>query len=165
MLDPTELYIFVIQPALKFLNLPKEPKAAGVLLLGTALVETRLGHIDQVDRDLFNPGPAFGIFQMERATHDDIWQNYLQFQPDIRTKVIASCAVWPERHLQLMGNMSYAAIMCRLKYRRAPAPLPAYNDIEGLAAYWKRWYNTELGKGDPRHFTEFRNILTKVGEI
>jgi hypothetical protein len=28
------------------------------------------------------------------------------------------------------------------------------NTIEGQAAYWKKYYNSEGGKGDPEHFVE-----------
>jgi len=28
------------------------------------------------------------------------------------------------------------------------------NTIEGQADYWKKYYNTEGGKGDPEHFVE-----------
>jgi hypothetical protein len=28
------------------------------------------------------------------------------------------------------------------------------NSLEGQAGYWKKYYNTEGGKGDPEHFIE-----------
>ena len=28
------------------------------------------------------------------------------------------------------------------------------NTVEGQANYWKKYYNTEGGKGDPEHFIE-----------
>ena len=30
---------------------------------------------------------------------------------------------------------------------RAPSALPEYNDIEGMAKYWKTYYNTSQGAG------------------
>ena len=37
--------------------------------------------------------------------------------------------------------------MCRVHYYRKPAALPHYGDAEAMTAYWKRYYNTRLGKG------------------
>lgn len=37
--------------------------------------------------------------------------------------------------------------MCRLLYRRIKEPLPHERDVLGMARYWKRYYNTSLGKG------------------
>ena len=42
--------------------------------------------------------------------------------------------------------------MARVRYLVDPEPLPACDDIVALASTWKRVYNTEHGKGDPKHF-------------
>jgi hypothetical protein len=42
--------------------------------------------------------------------------------------------------------------MCRLHYRRVPEPLPDAEDINGLAAYWKKYYNTKAGRGSESEF-------------
>ena len=45
------------------------------------------------------------------------------------------------------------------------------SSIEGKADYWKKYYNTEGGKGDPEHFEEVyqkyiqqENKMPKVGK-
>ena len=48
---------------------------------------------------------------------------------------------------ELVRNQLYAAAMCRIFYARIPALLPAENDWRGMGEYWKRYYNTRLGKG------------------
>lgn len=164
MLDPIELYCFIIRPTLTYLN-SGDSKAAGILVLGTGLVESNLSHVDQKTQDLFEPGPAFGLFQMERATHDDIWRNFLQYREDLRGKIMSLSGTYPERHLQLMSNIAYAAAMCRLKYARSPDGLPAYQDIQGMALYWKKVYNTPLGKGNPDHFMQYKSVLLQAGEV
>jgi hypothetical protein len=54
----------------------------------------------------------------------------------------------------LKTNDRYAAAMCRIKYLRAPDALPSENDIQAMANYWKKYYNTPLGAGTPKEFKE-----------
>lgn len=148
MLDPRQFLRFVIRPTLAHLELGG--KAAEVLLLGTALAESRMSKIDQVtgpnDATL---GPAIGLYQMEPATHDDIWTNYLVYQPALRLLVEALLSPAPNRHLQLAGNLAYATAMVRVHYRRVSEALPDAADGEGMSRYHKRHYNTAAGKADP----------------
>ena len=46
----------------------------------------------------------------------------------------------------LATNLVYGAAVSRLCYYRKPDALPEDRDIEGQAAFWKRHYNTPLGK-------------------
>lgn len=43
-------------------------------------------------------------------------------------------------------------IMCRLKYKLRPEPIP--KDVVSRAAYWKRFYNSSEGKGTVEHYLE-----------
>lgn len=113
--------------------------SAEELLMLTAAVESDLGtYIRQIG------GPARGIFQMEPDTESDIWDNYLFYNPDLQKRVTAVC---PRVDGQLEWNLAYQIIMARLHYRRARAALPAPTDIDGMALYWKLYYNTSIGKG------------------
>jgi hypothetical protein len=49
--------------------------------------------------------------------------------------------------------------MARLVYLRAPSPLPQDDDIEALAAYWKKYYNTDLGAGKVQDFIKHYSTL------
>ena len=55
------------------------------------------------------------------------------------------------KHL-LWGNMFAGIIFCRIKYWRVPKKIPM--DLEGMADYWKKYYNTEGGAGTVAHFLE-----------
>ena len=147
MIDQKQFVDNVIVPTLMHMNL--HSKSAVQLLLGTALVESRLTYLRQLEN-----GPARGLFQMEPATHDDIWNNYLKYKPGYQEKVEQLLAPEPNKIAQLATNLMYSAAMTRLHYRRVRAPLPDADDIPAMAFYWKQYYNTPLGAGKPAHFIE-----------
>lgn len=137
---------FVVYPVLTHLGLWST--AAENLLMGTALHESGgLKFLDQVTgpNDV-TLGPAFGVFQIEAATHADV-VGYLARTPALGPKVGQMAAAVPSRELQLVTNLGYATAIARTIYWRRPEPLPAHDDVPGLAAYWKAFYNTPAGKG------------------
>jgi len=117
------------------------PSAVELLML-TAAAETRCGkYIKQIN------GPALGIFQMEPATHADIWKNYLRYHPELVRKIRSlSGENWSDVDLALKGNLIYQILLARIHYLRDPKPLPPADDIEALAQYYKRVWNTYKGK-------------------
>ena len=136
-----QLADLVIRPALFHIELHSE--AAENLVLGTALVESRGEYIKQLGK-----GPALGIFQMEPATARDIWESYLMFNEPLGGLVRGLMTnIVEDNDVEIIGNLYYAAAMCRIHYRRVPRALPGPSDVEGMAAYWKRFYNTPAGKG------------------
>jgi hypothetical protein len=151
-MNPRQFDLFVIRPVLDALAPEvKVSEAARRLLLGTAMHESGgLTYIDQVtgagDVQL---GPAYGLFQIEPATHDDLFKNFLRFRPALEAAVLRFAASSPSHIHQLATNMAYATAIARMIYFRAPGALPDGDDLEGLAAYWKQYYNTPLGKGTP----------------
>jgi hypothetical protein len=150
MIRAAELKRWVIRPVLAELELGGA--AAEELLLGTAAVESRLGaYLDQTTP---GPGPAYGIYQMEAATHDDLWDNFIRFRQPLAADVMRFHAMRPEGVAQLHGNLYYATAMARALYLRAKAPLPAAGDRAGQARYWKAHWNTELGAGTEKGFLD-----------
>jgi hypothetical protein len=138
-IHPGQLREYLVRPVLNRLGLYSE--AAEELLMLTAAAESLCGeYLHQVG------GPALGIFQMEPRTHDDIWDNYLRFKPDLAVQM----KHYGRLSQQLAGNLYYACAMARIHYRRVPERLPSAMDIDGLARYWKDHYNTHLGAGDPQ---------------
>lgn len=133
--------------------------AATNLLLGTAIQESRLTYLAQLDGDSDNYDNALGLYQMERATHDDIWENYLAFRPELGDAV-RHMTGWEPRFEELVGNLWYATAMTRIHYRRVPTPLPEWNDVEGMADYWKEHYNTFEGSGTVEEYIENWNVAT-----
>lgn len=141
--DLTQLKRCVIEPSLAALGLGGD--VAVNLLAGTALVESRAAYLQQV-----GGGPALGLWQMEPATHDDCWNNYLRYSGARHYAVILEGMLAPDqpRCQQLVSNLRYACAMARIRYYRAREALPCVNDPAVLSRYHKVWYNTCLGAAD-----------------
>ena len=151
MVDAKQFRFLVVRPALEAIDLWSQP--AENLVMGTAAQESRLKYIHQL-----GTGPAKGFFQMEPAMHDDIWRNWLEYKGDLQALVWDLSLETPQNEIpdadQMVHNLRYAAAMCRVHYRRKPGSLPADDDVEGMADYWKEHYNTHLGAGKPEEFIE-----------
>jgi len=140
---------YIVEPTLKELGLYS--LEAVQLLVATALTESGLQYVKQLK------GPALGLFQMEPETHDDIWGNYITYRNDLADKVseidmncTANNMIW---------NLKYATVMARIHYLRVREPLPKMNDIDGMGRYWKKYYNTEEGKGEEEHFITKSSVI------
>lgn len=145
MLDRKQFKDLIVVPTL--LKLKLYSKAAEELVLGTALQESHLTYLKQL-----GGGPALGVFQMEPATHDDIWDNFLTYRNElglIISELAGTC-----QSSEMTSNLAYACAMCRVHYFRVPDELPAAGDIAGQATYWKRHYNTPLGAGTVEEYME-----------
>jgi hypothetical protein len=129
MIYPQHFREYIVRPALRALGL--HSAAAENLLVGTAVQESHLTYLVQ-----HNGGTALGLYQIEPATHEDLFDNW-------------KAAEFIERrnYTHLVWDMSYATAIARLIYYRRPESLPDAEDVDGLAAYWKEHYNTPLGKG------------------
>ncbi|HEY1503196.1 MAG TPA: hypothetical protein VGF92_02790, partial [Stellaceae bacterium] len=140
-IDPTQLRQRIIVPTLLMLGNALGGTAAEEILLGIALQESSGGHwLAQIN------GPARGIWEMEKATHDDIWVNFLKFNSSLAVRVSELSVPVIDRVEQLAGNLYYACAMARIDLLRAPEPLPPAGDIAAQADYYKRHYNSARGK-------------------
>lgn len=161
-MNSEHLRIHVIDPVIS--KLGWHSLAATELLLGTCAAESAMGEsLVQIG------GPAKGIYQMEPATHSDIWVHWLQYQPEPVRDIIRQMAglysyagAQHPNSNELIGNLFYATAMCRAHYRRRPEPLPKAGDLDGLADYWKTHYNTVKGKGTVEHFKTSYNQLVQA---
>ena len=126
-------------------------ESAENLLLGTAAQETNLGRYWKQTN-----GPALGLYQLEPATHTDLWQNYLRYpnQEDLSQIVQAFLCQAFQPEEQLTWNLGYSTATARAIYLRVPEPLPDAQDISGLADYYKRIWNTSKGKATPEQFIQ-----------
>ena len=138
-LNPAQLHQFVIDSALQTIGLYS--KIASDLVLGTAMHESMLEYLHQI-----GAGPALGLWQMEPATHDDCWTNFLQYHPGLAMDVSSLTGGKHSSDL-LISNLAYGAAMCRVRYFRAPEPLPSTSDALLLTQCWKQIYNTPQGAG------------------
>ena len=114
----------VIRPALKKLRLWSP--SAEELVFGTAIVESGLTYLKQ-----HGDGPALGLWQVEPATHDDLYTNFLNYRPELGSKLIELRAAGLSLDENLATNLMYGAAVCRLCYYRKPDALPEAGDIEG----------------------------------
>jgi len=128
------------------------------LLIGTAAIESNMGfYLKQV-----GGGPACGVFQVEPATAIDNFIHYLRYQDDqaefVRSymserlvsqvfdgdKVRIDIQDTPELREELTTNLIFGMFMARIKYLRAPEPLPSRHNYLAMGDYWEINY-----QGDP----------------
>ena len=95
-------------------------------------------------------GPAISYFQLEPDTINDVIKNYLYYRKPLMDKLVKMGLDESDPNWSVMTNIAVAIAMCRLKYRRDSEPIP--KNLQGQAQYWKRVYNSELGKGTIEHF-------------
>jgi hypothetical protein len=123
---------YVIRPALSPHGLWSTE--AEELLMLTAAQESKLGYYLKQLGD----GPGMGPWQMEADTF-----NWLRDGASFAFKNPLK-----GRHdSELIYDLRLGALAARLRYLVDPSPLPTEDDVEGLAKYWKRVYNTYKGKG------------------
>ncbi len=160
-INMNQLREYVVTPVLKHLD-PVIPYSldAENLILGTIAQES---HGSRYIHQL-GAGPAVGMCQMEPNTHDDIWENYIKYNKALMEKIkVLELSGWYDEAnaKEMAGNNYYAVAMCRVHYRRKPQALPKHDDIAGMGAYWKKYYNTYLGAGTVEEFIENYNRFLK----
>ena len=131
----------IIRPALQLSYLWDENSEMLVFLTGIA--ESGYTNLKQVS------GPALSYWQIEPDTHTFL-KEYLE-KPErvnLKSRILSACEmiILPSHH-QLVYNMRYAAIMCRVRYLNAKPCIPFWNDAVGMAEYHAKWYNRG-GKAD-----------------
>jgi hypothetical protein len=145
----------IVIPAL--MELPGEMFSVGAveLLVGTALVESRLQNVRQgLKYHGDNRGPSLGIYQILPKTHDDIWRNYLSRNPDIALLISPN---GKRPHSDLMNDPIYATKIARIIYWRSNRHIPDVMPVDKMARLWKEVYNTRLGAGKVRDFVRIYN--------
>jgi len=95
-------------------------------------------------------GPAISYWQVEPDTINDVIENYLYYRQPLMDKLVKMGLDESDPNWSVMTNIAVAIAMCRLKYRRDSEPIP--KNLKQQAQYWKRVYNSELGKGTIEHF-------------
>lgn len=149
---------------------PNEKYAHSVtmLLFGTAIQESRLVWERQKSLPFLSKIGGFSKWQMEkasiRASLEDIKKRpgllrqttkWLFNDPNADDELEwidhldIDTVLWLMR---LDDNDKIGVWFCRAHYRRRPEPIPS--DIQSIAEYWKRWYNTYQGKGTVNEFLE-----------
>ena len=122
-------------------------KEARDLVYETAMAETGYRHLEQM-----GDGPAVSFWQIEPATINDIWMNYILYRKPLVQKAYELGFIEDEMDFSVMTNIGVAIFFTRIYYRRKPGAIP--KTMEERAKYWKKHYNTEQGKGTIKHFIE-----------
>jgi len=150
-MTPDQLRQHIIAPVL--ISMDMWSQEAEDLLLGTAIHESDgLKRITQ-----YGSGPALSYYQMEPATLQDLYDNYLKFHPDKQKLLDKFKAPGLTQADNLRMNAAYATAAARLQYLRKKGKIPS--SLEGAAHYWKKHWNTHLGAGTVEQYIEHAKDL------
>lgn len=155
-LKAKDLEDHVIVPTLKYLAKASQIKGlyskdATELLLATAAHESHMGQYLKQHRG----GSALGIYQIEPSTHQDILRYLNRADKYLLKKAVYALRGAPVDGLEpLIYDLVYATAIARIKYWMVPEKLPSFRDPKAVAFYWKKYYNTEAGKGTTAKFMD-----------
>lgn len=115
------------------------------LIYETAVVETGMGMIKDPTQ-----GAGMGITQFDKLPFNDIKQRSMHLKDKILKELNVDISLVEWEHLRY--NPYLSLLFTRLFYKLRPEAIPS--TIEERAKYWKKVYNTALGKGTPEHYLE-----------
>jgi hypothetical protein len=155
MIDFEQFKEHVVIPTLKYLDseIPYSEEAVDLLMM-TCAHESRGGtYLRQ--KGMTGREGAFGVYQMELDTAEDICHNFLLYRPVLMAKALTlrSDDLSPKR--DLITNLAHATAMARVLYWRVAEALPSKDDTNYMSAlgdYAKKYYNTKLGKATSRKY-------------
>lgn len=175
-----QLKKYIIEPTLKYFseisNHYKKiytPEAVKLLLM-TAAVESNMGRYIIQNNDKMEEGKkALGIYQLEPATINYIyqcrkselntflkeWRDSLPYNPNKNFRELFGshsllntmylCAkgkIDINTRILLISDLRFSTILARLVYwYKTKDPIPNVNDNEALWKYYKKWYNSTKG--------------------
>ncbi len=117
------------------------------LVYETGNAETNYRHLEQI-----GGGPGISFWQIEIATLQDNWDNYIVFRKKLIEVLYRLGYIEKDPTFSALTNIAVAIAMCRIYYWRQPGSIP--KTMSGRAEYWKKRYNTEQGAGTVRHYME-----------
>lgn len=120
---------------------------ANLLMLETSQQETHLGEFE-------DPGDytaGVGLCQADPIGFQDVQRRTRDHNLEAIKEAFGIDLLEVE-HRELAYSPLLAFIVCRLHYKLRPERIPM--DIHGRAEYWKKFYNSELGKGTVEEYVE-----------
>jgi len=121
-----QLRELIVRPALLAHNLQDGEE----MVMFTAAVETELAEYVRQNGTDGNYAVARGPFQMEPTTFE-----WLQTMPQTKSLLLNRTVD------ELQWDFKLAVLACRLRYLVVREPLPKSDDVDGMARYWKVYYN------------------------
>lgn len=128
----------VIVPTL--IELGVNSAAACNLLLGTAIQESGLGFSIPICHR------GHGMYQISSQVHQDVWDNYLSYDPDLASCVrgLASQRHFlTDPHRELTTNLSYATAIAWYTYIHYGLPPSLSDSIDELAENWAKYFPSQ----------------------
>ena len=128
---------------------PANVPVAKLLISETCASETRLcGFRDQHFED------GKGPFQFDSVGFEDVKKRFAARKPETVEQLrVETGILWGRVTFEMLEYAPLlGAVLCRAKYYLVPEAIPL--DREGRAKYWKKWYNSELGKGTVEHYMD-----------
>ena len=107
----------------------------------------------------YRAGYYGGIYQVDRigfedtqdvTSHPGLSQKYEKIQEQFGID-------WPSATWEDLEKPAYSGIASRLYISNIPEPIPSNPEEQGQ--YWKNYYNTNAGAGDPSNFPDKREAV------
>lgn len=139
-----ELSRYVIRPTLIYLN--RQCESAEALLLGVAASQSALG-------SALHDRRGHGLYRIAEHRHRCLWDQFLARDPELASLVrglASQHAFLGGPHLELTVNLRYATAIAWMLIEEQATPLPAADDLLGLARIWRQTFNPQ---GRLRDFT------------
>lgn len=155
MISPTQIKS-LIQSTCEGMGDKFASEDAITLIHETGVVESGYKYLRQL-----GDGPARSFWQTEPLTAISNLSDFLSYRKSLMAKCAEASMVdlkhWQNYNEKLWAdilekNIAAAIVHCRLKYWRVPMRMP--NTLEGRAKYWKKYYNTEQGKGTEEKYID-----------
>ena len=139
-----------IQESLRVVKLPVSEGALVLLQMIAAHESGGLMYVRQFG------GPALGLWQMEPVGYREV-QRYVQLRDEKFHRLI-------HKHIKrdfewLAFDQVWACQCARIFLMAEPQGLPEKDDIEGMGAYAKRYWNTEQGAACVEDYVEAYEVL------
>ncbi len=122
---------------------PANAEHATKLLLETAAAETKLGKVN--DRTVY---AGMGLCQFDKRPFYNVRARAQKYRKKILECFGIDIDLVEWEHLRY--NPFLSLLFCRLYYLLIPKPIPV--TLKGRAKYWKKYYNSYLGKGTTKHY-------------
>lgn len=133
----SELCRFVIRPTLIYLG--SHSTTAETLLLGVAASQSALG-------SALHDRRGHGLYRIGELRHQALWDDYLALDPERASLVrglASQHAFLSGPHLELTVNLRYATAIAWLLIEEQNTPLPAADDVLGMAKIWRQIFNPQ----------------------
>lgn len=128
------------------------------LLMGTWAQESAGGkYLKQIG------GPALSAWQIERATFRDTINRCKLVHRSVLAETAGVPVISETDFSKIERNHKLACQVARLKYFLCPGSIPV--DLEGQADYYKKYYNTVLGRATVEQYIENYRRYVKSNTI